>query len=108
MRAVGEDGTGVGTAVGTGTGVLAQVGTGTGVLAQVGTGTGVLAQVGTGVGVRAGRDVAESSPAAGWLAADTTARPVPPASKAAAGSPSHVIARFPGFIMLTSSSGRPR
>jgi hypothetical protein len=36
------------------------------------------------------------------------ARPALPASKAAAGSPSHIIARFPGFIMLTSSSGRPR
>ena len=50
---------------------------------------------------------AESS-RAGWLAPpDATASPTPPASKAAAGSPSQANVRVPGVLMLTSSSGRP-
>jgi hypothetical protein len=96
-----------------GAGVLASVGTGTGVSAPDGTGTGV-AQPGT----PAARYVlaaclapecadAESS-RAGWLGlADATASPTPPASRAAAGSPSQAIVRAPGVLMLTSSSGRP-
>jgi hypothetical protein len=94
---------------------------GAGVL--VGTGTGVSAPDGTGTGVAQPRKPvaryalaacrtpewadAESS-RAGWLGlADATASPTPPASRAAAGSPSQAIVRVPGVLMLTSSSGRP-
>jgi hypothetical protein len=108
-----------------GAGVIAPLGTGTGVVALVGTGAGVVALVGTGVGVAqpgppavwwapaeclpADCAEAESSRAAGgWLGlADATASPTPPASRAAAGSPSQAIVRVPGVLMLTSSSGRP-
>jgi hypothetical protein len=96
---------------------------GAGVVAAVGTGTGVSAPDGTGTGVaQPGTPVARYVPAAcltpecpdaessraGWLGlADATASPTPPASRAAAGSPSQAIVRGPGVLMLTSSSGRP-
>jgi hypothetical protein len=61
---------------------------------------------GTGAGVRPD-GVAEacvavpvSIVAAGWLAADATARPAPPATRAAAGRPSQVIVRLRGVLML--------
>ena len=96
-----------------GAGVVALVGTGTGVSAPDGTGTGV-AQPGTPIAryVLAACLAPECADAessrAGWLGlADATASPTPPASRAAAGSPSQAIVRTPGVLMLTSSSGRP-
>jgi hypothetical protein len=106
-----------------GAGVIAPLRTGTGVVALVGTGAGVVALVGMGVGVAQPgppavwwapaeclpADCAEAeSSRAGWPGlADATASPTPPASRAAAGSPSQAIVRVPGVLMLTSSSGRP-
>ena len=116
---------------GTGTGVRARVGEGTGDGAGVRDGTGEGAALGaevrdgTGEGAALGAEVrdgtgdgvaeplvpdtAESSPArAGWLPAPAaTASPVPPASRAATGTPSQAIARLLGVLNLTSSSGRP-
>jgi hypothetical protein len=45
--------------------------------------------------------------ALGWLPVAAIARPVPPASRAAAGSPSTISVRLPGIVIATSSSGRP-
>ena len=71
-------------------------GTGLGAEARDGTGDGV-AEPGPGVV----RDTAESSPAlAGWpLPPDARARPVPPASRAATGTPSQAIARLLGVLI---------
>jgi hypothetical protein len=113
-------GPGEGAPDGTGTGVLALVGLGTGEGAPDGTGTGVAVQRGwltaraaagwvTPPCLMAPCLIAESSPAAArWPPPpDVTARAVPPASRAAAGSPSQAIVRGPGVFMRTSSSGRP-
>jgi hypothetical protein len=112
----GDGAAAAGTAVGAGEGPA-----GAGVGDPLGTGAGVGAPDGTGVGVGQPRwpvarvtlttaecETAESSPAAaGWASPpDPTAMATPPASRAA-GSPSQAIARVPGVLMLTSSSGRP-
>ena len=89
------------------------VGTGDGVRpVGVGVGTGVR-PVGVGVGTAAGgrrlgpgdRDVAESRPVrTGCPGPDASARPVPLATRTAAGSPSHVTARRRVIFILASSS----
>ena len=111
MRARVGDGTGLGLEVrdGTGAGRAEPEGTGTGVRARVAEGTGLGAEVrdGTGEGVAEPgpgllRDTAESSPAlAGWPPPpdDARARPVPPASRAATGTPSQAIARLLGVLI---------
>jgi hypothetical protein len=105
------DGTGAGRAEleGTGTGVRARVGDGTGLGIEVrdGTGAGAKLRDGTGEGVAEPgpgllRDTAESSPAlAGWPPPpdDARARLVPPASRAATGTPSQAIARLLGVLI---------
>jgi hypothetical protein len=61
---------------------------------------------GTGAGVRpdgvaeARAAVSASRVAAGWLVADATARPAPPATRAATGTPSQVIVRLREVLML--------
>jgi hypothetical protein len=110
------DGTGAGRAEpeGTGTGVRAprRVGDGTGLAAAgrdgtaEGTGLGAAARDGTGDGVAEPGpglllDAAESSPALdGWPPPDDArARPVPPASRTATGTPSQAIARVLGVLI---------
>ena len=117
MRARVGDGTGLGLEVrdGTGAGRAEPEGTGSGVRARVAEGTGLRDGTGAGAEVRDGtgegvaepgpgllRDTAESSPAlAGWPPPpdDARARPVPPASRAATGTPSQAIARLLGVLI---------
>lgn len=111
------DGTGLGvevrdgTAEGTGLGAEVRDGTGAGAAVRdrtgEGTGLGADARDGTGEGVAEPGpglllDTAESSPAlAGWPPPPDAARarPVPPASRTATGTPSQAIARVLGVLI---------
>jgi hypothetical protein len=86
------DGTGLGAGVRDGT----AEGTGLGAALRDGTGDGV-AEPGPGLLL----DAAESSPALdGWPPPDDArARPVPPASRTATGTPSQAIARVLGVLI---------
>jgi hypothetical protein len=133
----GGDGTGVGVPPpgGTRAGLLARGGRGVGVGGPdpggTGAGVGVPIADGTGTGVQpagegdggvVGAGIADGGhlgdgaacvaadtylAALGWLPVAAIARPVPPASRAAAGSPSTISVRLPGIVIATSSSGRP-
>jgi hypothetical protein len=93
-RGVADGGTGAGTALGPPDGE-------TGAADATGVPDG-----GTGAGVRPDgaaegwAAVSASRVAAGWLAADATARPAPPATRAATGTPSQVIVRLRKVLML--------
>jgi len=109
------DGTGAGPAEREGTGAGRRVrvgdGTGLGIALRDGTGDGTAVGAegrdGTGEGVAEPGpglllDAAESSPAlAGWPPPpdDARARPVPPASRTATGTPSQAIARVLGVLI---------